>query len=100
MPRATTAATIGSASRTRQPVREAGTAAPVTGRFRACEAVASSRRRRLVEEPLHNHTVSPLPFELAVAMINADHAEPTALVQGQARDVLRVGPREDLPIAT
>src|SRR5262245_494896 len=60
-------------------------------------AATSSRRGRGLEQPLHDHAVSPLPFELAVTLIDSDHPEPAPLVKLQARGVLREDARHDLP---
>ena len=57
----------------------------------------SPSRRRFVEQPLHDHAVSPLSLELPVTPIHADNPEPAPLVQNQARRVLREDARQDLP---
>src|SRR5215467_10899519 len=53
----------------------------------------------LAEEPLDDHAVAPLPGELGVARVHPHGAEAGALVQGEARGVLGIDARDELPEA-
>src|SRR5262252_3319700 len=55
--------------------------------------------RRLVDQTFDNDAIPPLPLELAVAPIGADHSEAAPRMQSQACYVLREDPRHDLPEA-
>src|SRR5262245_48770316 len=50
-----------------------------------------------LEQPLDDDTVSPLAFELAVTVVDADDPEPATFVQHEACGVLRKDPGDDLP---
>src|SRR5215467_11049082 len=60
-------------------------------------AASPGRWQRLAEESFNDHAVPPLPFELAVTLIDAHHPEPAPFMQGHARDILREDSRHDLP---
>src|SRR5215468_7031852 len=60
---------------------------------------AISASRWLVDEPLHDDAIPPLPVELAVTVIGADHPESAPRMKSQACRVLGKDPGHDLPEA-
>src|SRR4029453_1138706 len=54
---------------------------------------------RSAEQPLDDDAVAPLAVEPAMALVDADYTEAAALVEREARDVLREDAGHDLPEA-
>src|SRR5262249_31570872 len=59
--------------------------------------LAMSAFRRLVNQTFDDDAIPPLPLELAVSSIGADHSEAAPRMQSQACYVLREDARHDLP---
>src|SRR6185295_5802380 len=68
-------------------------------RAELCVQRNRTRGRLMSEQPLHDHAIAPLPVELAVPLVHADHPEAAPFVQAQARGVLGKDPGDDLPEA-